>query len=102
MEKSVGLQENKIQEKPFNARKHLLKKTGSQSPICELLFGDQTFSTCPIILLRYNDSKCSTIKINTPAIMLAKEAANHIYLDCQTHYYKQMAGPCTTMQGRKD
>lgn len=46
---------------------------------------------CPPTSIEWNGSNCSTIRINIQAIMLAKGAANHIYVDCQIHYYKQMA-----------
>lgn len=39
----------------------------------------------------WDASLCSAIRINISAITLAKDAANHICVDCQPHYYKQMA-----------
>lgn len=53
--------------------------------------GNFTLAPCPPTSIEWNGSNCSTIRINIQAIMLAKGAANHIYVDCQIHYYKQMA-----------
>lgn len=71
------------------------KKTKQHSsvPGCHSIrsLGNFTPALCPPTSIEWNGSNCSTIRINIQAIMSAKGAANHIYVDCQIHYYKQMA-----------